>query len=108
MSYCDCIGDVDLPSVWQVKKPKARTPHKCCECRGVIRPGERYEYVRGLWDGRWSTYRTCADCLHLRCEVGCSCWIYGGLADAVSGDERLNAMFTVIQDARNCEAVSDE
>lgn len=29
----------------------ARKRHTCTECRGYIEPGDRYEFVSGLWDG---------------------------------------------------------
>ncbi|CRI56376.1 hypothetical protein [Pseudomonas sp. CCOS 191] len=40
----------------------ARKRHTCTECRGHIEPGDRYEFVSGLWEGDVSTYKTCADC----------------------------------------------
>lgn len=60
---------VDLPTVWQSARPKARKRHRCIECTGVIEPGEHYERFTGLWDGEWSTYCTCTECDELRSEV---------------------------------------
>lgn len=40
----------------------ARKRHNCTECRGYIEPGDRYEFVSGLWEGDLSTYKTCAHC----------------------------------------------
>ena len=40
MSNCDvCIGtyDYDGPEFWQRSTPKARKPHRCCECHREIR-----------------------------------------------------------------------
>lgn len=40
----------------------ARKRHTCTECRGHIEPGDRYEFVSGLWEGEVSTYKTCTAC----------------------------------------------
>lgn len=40
----------------------ARKRHTCTECRGYVEPGDRYEYVTGLWEGDVSTHKTCAHC----------------------------------------------
>lgn len=59
----------DGPQVYSESQPKARTEHRCCECRGRIYPGERYSLFRGCWDGRWSTFKTCEDCVALRKDI---------------------------------------
>lgn len=46
----------------------ARKEHRCCECRGVIKPGEKYSYVFGVWSGDVMTFKTCPDCNQLRFE----------------------------------------
>lgn len=61
--------DAEPPVVWRESKPKARKPHCCCECNGTIQPGERYSFFEGLWDGRFSNYRTCLDCEELRKQI---------------------------------------
>lgn len=40
----------------------ARKRHACTECRGYIEPGDRYEFVTGLWEGVVSNHKTCAHC----------------------------------------------
>lgn len=60
----------------------ARKPHKCGECRRVIMPGERYQDERLLFDGSVDTHKTCSDCMSLRREMFCDCWIYGQLWEA--------------------------
>jgi len=67
---CYCDGEEgELPTVSTVAWRKARKAHRCCECKDLIRPGERYEHTTGLWDGRWETYRTCDDCVDTREKV---------------------------------------
>ena len=48
---------------------KARKDHKCCECRGVIKKGERYQHASGVFDRRGFSAKTCMDCKHLICEI---------------------------------------
>jgi len=57
------------PSVFEELFPKARKEYKCCECGKIIPVGEEYQYYKGCWDGKWSKFRTCIDCHHLRNEV---------------------------------------
>ena len=57
----------------------ARKRHVCCECRGEIAPGRKYQYVRGMWDGHWSTYRTCAPCAQIREDFMSCGYAYGCL-----------------------------
>jgi hypothetical protein len=64
---CCCIDvESDRPSVLRQEVRLARQVHTCGECGDLIRPGDSYEYVTGLWDGWWSTYRTCSFCLKIR------------------------------------------
>lgn len=62
-------GEGDLPTVSTTAWRKARKAHRCCECKDLIRPGERYEHATGLWEGEWSTYKTCEDCVDTRNKV---------------------------------------
>ena len=57
------------PSVCTVTDRTARKTHTCCECRGVIVVGERYRNVKGIWNGKAATFKTCPDCQALRNEV---------------------------------------
>lgn len=41
---------------------KARYQQSCGECGCAIMPGSRYEFVSMLYEGHWSTARTCLDC----------------------------------------------
>ena len=70
----------DLPEVHTTQVRAARKPHACYECGETIRPGAKYEYVRGLWDGRWYTFRTCTRCLMVRRKFFVS-WIYGMMVE---------------------------
>lgn len=59
---------------------KARKDHKCGECRDVIKIGELYETSAQLYDGSFSTFRTCLLCVEIRDKIFCS-WIYGMMWD---------------------------
>src|ERR1700743_471044 len=42
---------------------RARMEHRCGECGRTIRPGEHYEFVKGLGDmDQWVQYKTCPHC----------------------------------------------
>lgn len=59
---------------------RANKPHRCCECGYWIQPGQRYEYVRGCWEGVWATFRTCLGCHMVRQQSPyCDQWIFGAL-----------------------------
>lgn len=62
MSMCE------IPSCYGHEERRARRAHKCCECYGMIRPGEKYHYHHGVWDGEALDYKVCADCEALRTE----------------------------------------
>lgn len=57
-----CYCDTEAPSVFASATPKAKKAHRCCECNGVIQPGETYQRYWGVWDGEAATYRICSDC----------------------------------------------
>jgi hypothetical protein len=84
----------ELPSVFVLDTPKARKPHKCCECRGVISPGEKYHYIHGVWAGYGAVYKVCNECDALRSKVDVDtlgteeCTPFGALYESVfeSGD----------------------
>lgn len=95
---CDCG---DGPTVHREKTRIARRKHTCCECRGVINPGESYHFLWGVWDGEAKTFKTCSECIHfaavMRDENDCFCPHLGNLhVDALdyvseSGDNALIA-----------------
>ncbi len=64
------IGDVDTcgdgPDFINEDIVTARKPHVCCECHGTINPGDKYEHVRGKWEGDFSTFKTCIPCRTIR------------------------------------------
>ena len=79
--------DFDPPEVYQERDVKARKPHVCSECGREIAVGEIHQYIKGLWDGSWSTVRTCQHCAAAREIVrgvidnitGCDCLPLGDL-----------------------------
>lgn len=76
-------------TIWEERSPKARKPHKCCECGLPIRPGEIYLSVFTVFEGKATTFKLCTGCetyrhaVHEReVEEGCS----GGEAWPPLGD----------------------
>lgn len=77
-----CISIDNGPEVMTEEIRKARKAHRCCECGGKIAPSDTYEYVKGLWDGDWSEFKTCEKCADLRSSLmEVSCPGYGDLAE---------------------------
>lgn len=66
----ECYCDFEPADVYTTEERKARREHRCSECRGVIRKGERYQRASMAYEGRWSSYKTCPDCLFVIYEVG--------------------------------------
>lgn len=68
--YCYC-GDYngEMPTFYRQSFHKARKKHQCCECKDVIKKGERYKKVVGMWDERIETYCFCLSCDDARTEV---------------------------------------
>uniref|UniRef100_A0A6M3IML8 Uncharacterized protein n=1 Tax=viral metagenome TaxID=1070528 RepID=A0A6M3IML8_9ZZZZ len=63
------MGDTLQPDVFESSTVTAAKKHRCCECLADIQKGEQYQSVRGLWDGLWSTHRTCTTCADFRERV---------------------------------------
>ena len=61
-----CCIDYDPPEFFTSTMRKARKQHKCCECGGIIEYGEQYQYISGMWDGCFYTFKTCEKCEDLR------------------------------------------
>lgn len=79
----------ELPSVYACDRPIARKEHKCYECSGVIRVGEKYHKHHGVWDGRGADYKVCNECEELRAKMDENVYdneevtVFGGLTDSV-------------------------
>lgn len=59
----------------------ARKEHVCGECDEPIPVGAKYERTDGLWDGSWSTYKTCLSCVEIRNHFSCEGWLFGAVWD---------------------------
>lgn len=73
------IDDYDGPEFFDVSWCTARKEHICLECRKTIKPGDKYEYTAGKWDGEFETFKTCKPCVAIWNEYFCGCRIYGDL-----------------------------
>ena len=89
MSFCSCDYDGERARVHSATMRTARKAYRCCECRTPIHPGDTYQHVAGLWDGRWLTFKTCQGCANVR-DVLCDCYEYGSLWDDWEGEIPLH------------------
>jgi hypothetical protein len=64
---CICI-DTDGESVTLLteKTRRARKIHTCHECHGPIFPGQEYEYLTWVYDGKIDKHKTCSPCVEIR------------------------------------------
>jgi DNA-directed RNA polymerase subunit RPC12/RpoP len=81
VSNCICIDVDDHGEFQKSRLQRARKSYKCTECGDEIALGRLYEYTWGVWDGRQSTYRTCARCVNVRDEYFNCGWYWGQLAE---------------------------
>lgn len=81
---CDCsIIDYERSDVYEDKIQKARKEHVCCECSGTIKVGDQYEYVKGLWEGTFSIYKTCIPCKSIRDRYCPHGFLFGELRNSI-------------------------
>jgi hypothetical protein len=83
MDTCCCIDydPEDAGTFINVSMRKSRKKYKCYECGEFIKKGDLYEYTRGIWDGAWSTFRTCKGCAKIRKDLFSCGYTYGGLRE---------------------------
>lgn len=72
-------SDGEGATVFNVEVRRAAKGHRCGECDETIRCGDRYEHTSALWDGSWSTHKTCLSCVEIRTHFACGGWIFGEL-----------------------------
>ncbi len=79
---CSC-DDYDRPEFYVATQPRARKQHRCDECGGSIKFGERYERVSAKWDSYVQKFCTCERCYDLRVwvknNVPCLCIMHGDM-----------------------------
>lgn len=81
MSDCNvCVYfDGDTAEVFEQDNRKARKDYKCCECDRQIAKGSLYQFCKMLFEGEWSTYRTCLPCAEIRKAFSCEGECLGGV-----------------------------
>ena len=82
-----CYCDYDAPSFFQERHVRARKVHRCCECGRAIQPGERYQKVIGVWDGRFDQFCRCSHCEAVAAkfnELPCFCDSFRGLYEVIN------------------------
>lgn len=118
MGDCACIC-VDLDNTAEFSRStilRARKEHICDECSRIIVPGEKYEYVTGKWDGEFSSFKTCSDCLSVRKSFFCAGYeytrIFDDLADHIwdmDGEISSDCLAPLTKRARDtvCDMIED-
>lgn len=75
----------DAFTIYRRKTAKARKAHKCDECAREIQAGETYFYAFGVYDGRGSSYHTCAHCAVATewLVTNCGGFLHGGVQEDI-------------------------
>lgn len=96
------IDDAECFSWFFEEQRKARKPYTCCECQRAISAGERYEYVGGVYDGHFDTYRTCLHCVAASSwlDEECNGHLFGGIAEELSEHWSADASYRSVWLAR--------
>jgi len=83
MESCACVTvDVDSQAEFHAAEHRrAGKEHKCSECGRTIGIREEYEHVSGMWDGDFSRFKTCLDCLSIRNAFFCDGFNFEMLRD---------------------------
>ena len=76
---CVCVGVDEAAEVSWTKTPAAKKEHKCGECGCVIKPGEKYEKVSMVFDGDFTSHKTCLICAKIRDEFFNCGWYFGNV-----------------------------
>ena len=80
----DCF---DPPEFSSRKNRRARKEHRCCECGGIIKRGEVYEYVAGMWERAIDSFKTCLVCVEIRTSFSCNGrWLFHELYERMEED----------------------
>jgi len=84
------LSDFNEPDLFERKRVRAIKEHICCECGNVIKIKEYYYRDRGLWEGIFSTHKTCLSCFEIRkvfFNNGYTyCHLFSDLRDCISED----------------------
>ena len=88
MSACSfSLAEYDEGSDLYVESTRtSRKVHKCCECGGEIRPGQKYQHVAGKWYMAQGiiTYKTCALCAEIRGKFSSSGFLFCQLWEEIT------------------------
>ena len=59
--YCE-PAEGESCDLWCETWRRARKEHKCCECKEIINPGDRYAYTFLIFEGEPHTFKRCSFC----------------------------------------------
>ncbi|SFR15303.1 hypothetical protein [Desulfoscipio geothermicus] len=83
---CNCsvdLCDAEAPEFYREDFLTAKKAHKCTECGGEIKPGQRYRLVVGKWDRHLETFRTCMPCHRIGEDLCPQGYYIGGLVEII-------------------------
>lgn len=101
-----CIWSEGEPfDVCSAKTVRARKEHRCCECGDPISVGDLHEHVRGLCDGAWGSWRTCARCLNVRTDYFGN-WTFGLMREDFQAEHGFDYVDGIPADFAPCRGAA--
>lgn len=79
MTCCPLSETDEISTLWRDTYPFARKDHRCEECGETIARGTKHQLVKQLFDGSWSSTRTCMSCVEIADHFTCGSRITGQL-----------------------------
>lgn len=100
--YDNCVTLISITT------PVANKSHKCNECGRTIPAKEEYIRESYVYDGHFSTHKTCEDCFSIRQVFFSNGWIYGDIKEQMaefivecSGDISVSCIKELTKPARD-------
>jgi hypothetical protein len=57
------MSDATEPTLFESRIVRGQAAHTCCECLIEIPKGDSHYWAKGMWEGKWATYRRCMPCV---------------------------------------------
>lgn len=110
----DSYDDGERVELYSSVNRMAMKRHKCFECRAIIYPGDKYQFVSYLYDGIFWKEKTCKDCLSAIAQFysggACSGILWDDISEHIRecyGDlpESCISQLTPVARAKVCEKI---
>lgn len=77
---CEIDGYGEACEFTTTTYPIAKKEHKCDECKRTIKRKEKYQHIKGMFEGDFFTHKVCSDCQSVIKTFFCG-WSQGSVWD---------------------------